>query len=92
MIFILNIIGDNIPSFDMICEENFEIRIMGVMNPHIDVVVLCTCIRSILNPVKFHIGEVFDNLNFLDFSILLHNFSDKRLVHICQSRNEELSD
>ena len=41
--------------------------------------------------MEFYIGEVFNDLDFLDLSVLAHNVVDEGLVHLRKPRDEQLA-
>ena len=75
----------------MVGKEDFKVRIMHVMDSHVDGVIFGAGIRSVLHFVEFDVGEVFYDLDFLDFPILSHDVIDVAFVHFRETGNEQLS-
>lgn len=88
-----NRIGDHIPSLDMIGKKYFEVWIwLIVMDPIIYIMVLCACIGSTLNAMKFNISKITNNLYFLNLSIQLHDVFDIIFIHLLQPTDKKLAD
>ena len=85
-------IGDNIPSFDVICKKYFKIRVMYIMYSHIDCMILSTGVGGILDSMKLDIGKITNYINLLDLSVLLHYLLDELLIHLLQTTDEQLAD
>ena len=90
-IFVVEGARDNIPSFHMISEKYFKVGIVHVVDSHVDGVVLRAGIWGIFNLVEFYIGEVFNDLDFLDLPVLTHNVVDEGFVHLRKPRDEQLA-
>lgn len=91
-ILIINTVGDNIPSLNVICKKNFKIRIMHIMNCHINIMILRARIGRIFNSMEFHVSEITYDLYFLYLSVIFHYLLNKMLVHLLKPAYEKLSD
>lgn len=91
-IFKVNTVGDDIPSFDMICKKNFKIRVMHIMNCHINIMIFSAGIGSIFNSMEFYIGKISNNLYFLYLAVILHYLLYKMLIHLLKPAYEKLPD
>lgn len=65
----------------MICEEDLEVGVVHVVDPHVDCMVFGAGIGGVLYFVEFDIGEILDDLDLLDFSVLSHYAVDEGFVH-----------
>ena len=89
----LRVVADHVESFEMICEEYFEIGVMGVvMESCIYVVVICTGIRGIFNFEIFYKDEIFDDLYAFNFPIPAEKISNSVLIGILHPTNIKFSD
>lgn len=76
----------------MICEEDFEVVVMGLMEGRVDVVIICTGVRGVLHLEVLHEYEVFDHLNVLDLAVFAEEGTDGLLARLIQPRDVELAD
>lgn len=89
--FIFRIVGNYIPSFQMISKEYFEVGVDQWLNWGIDVVIVSTCIWCIFNSVILNKSKILDNLNIFDISISSHQLSNCILIDIIEPTNKQLS-
>jgi len=76
-------IGDNIPSFDMICKKYFKIRVMNIiMNSGIDSMILSACVGGILDPMKLNISKITNDINLFNLPVVFHYLLDELLIHL----------
>lgn len=77
----------------MVSKEHLEVRvILRMMQFHIDIVIVSTGIRGILNFIELYESKIFTNLNSLCFSIVLNKIANNLLTHISKTTDEKLSD
>lgn len=91
IIFIFEVItvGDNIPPFHMIGKEYFEVDVVGVVvDGWVDLMVFGAGVWGIFDLMKLDVGEILDDLYFLDLAVLLHDALDKEFVHLAESTDK----
>lgn len=76
----------------MIGKEDLEIWVMRAMDPSVYCMVFGAGIGCVLYAMEFHVGEVADDLDFLDLAVLLHDVLDETFVHLLEPADEELAD
>ncbi len=89
--FVIWMVRDDIPSFQMIGEENLKVRVYQRLNWGVDVVVVSTGVWSILHSEVLNKGKILNYFNVLYFPVLAHQFRDCVLVDVVKTANEQLS-
>ena len=89
----LRIVADNVESFQVVCEEYFEVGVVGVvMESCVYVVVVCTGIRGVFNFEVFYEDKIFDDLYAFDLPIPAEEISDSVLIGILHATDIKFSD
>ena len=74
--FIEWVIADHVEPFEVVCKENLEVVVVGLVQGGIDVMVVRAGITGILHLEVLHKDKVFNHLDVLNLPVLAEEGSD----------------
>lgn len=84
------VIADHVEPFEMVCEEDLEVVVVGLVQGSVDIVVICTGIGGVLHLEVLHEHEVLYHLHVLDLPVLPKEGADRLLTRLVQSGHIQL--